>query len=68
MKSGSSFLLGVAVGAAAILVLDRAMKLIGEEDIESLKNRVADNLKSLEGAVSGIAEGISDSLAEARDR
>jgi hypothetical protein len=62
VKIGTSFLLGVVVGVLAVVAVDRARKLIQEEDVEALKDRIADSLKSLEGTVSGIAETFSEAM------
>ena len=67
MKFGSSFFLGVAVGVLAVVLVDRARKMIREEDVEALKERISDGLKSLEGTVTGLAEGLTSNLSEALD-
>ena len=65
MKAGTSFLIGIFVGVLAVVVVDRARKLIREEDVEALKDRISDGLRSLEGTVSGLAEGLTGALSEA---
>jgi hypothetical protein len=67
VKSGTSFLLGIAVGVLAVVVLDRARKMIREEDVDALKDRISESLRSLEGTVSGLAEGLTDAFADAMD-
>ena len=59
--------MGIAVGVLAVVVVDRARKMIREEDVDALKDRIADGLKSLESTVSGLAEGLSETFAEVLD-
>ncbi len=51
----------------AVVIADRARTMFREEDVEALRNRISDGLKSLESTVSGIAEGITGSLSDAKD-
>jgi hypothetical protein len=67
VKSGTSFLLGIAVGVLAVVVIDRARKMIREEDVEELKDRISEGLRSLEGTVSGLAEELSGTFSEVLD-
>jgi hypothetical protein len=67
VKAGTSFLLGIAVGVLAVVVVDRARKMIREEDVDALKDRIAEGLKSLEGTMSGLAEGLSETFSEVLD-
>ena len=67
MKSGTSFLLGVVAGVLAVVVVDRARKMIREEDVDALRDRISDGLRSLEGTVSGLAEGLTETFSEALD-
>jgi hypothetical protein len=67
VKPGTSFLLGIAVGVLAVVVVDRARKMIREEDVDALKDRIAEGLKSLEGTMSGLAEGLSETFSEVLD-
>ena len=67
MKAGTSFILGVVVGVLAVVVADRARKMIREEDVDALRDRISEGLKSLEGTVSGLAEGISGTFSGALD-
>jgi hypothetical protein len=57
--------LGIAVGVLAVVVIDRARKVIREEDVDALKDRISESLRSLEGTVSGLAEGLTDAFSEA---
>jgi hypothetical protein len=59
--------LGIAVGVLAVVVVDRARKMIREEDVDALKDRIAEGLKSLEGTMSGLAEGLSETFSEVLD-
>lgn len=67
MKSGTSFLLGIAVGVFAVVIIDRARKLIREEDVDALKDRISESLRSLEGTVGGLAEGLTETFSDALD-
>ena len=67
MKLGTSFFLGVAVGVLSVIVVDRARKMIREEDVEALRERISEGLASLEGTVSGLAENLVSSLSEATE-
>jgi hypothetical protein len=67
VKSGTSFLLGIAVGVLAVVIVDRARKMIREEDVEQLKDRISESLRSLEGTVSGLAEGLTETFSEVLD-
>ena len=62
MKAGTSFLLGIAVGVLAVVVVDRARKMIREEDVDALKDRISESLRSLEGTVSGLTDAFSEAL------
>ena len=59
--------MGIAVGVLAVVVVDRARKMIREEDVDALKDRIAEGLKSLEGTMSGLAEGLSETFSEVLD-
>lgn len=48
-----------------MILVDRARKMIREEDVEALKERISEGLKSLEGTVSGLAEELTSTLGEA---
>lgn len=50
-------MLGVGVGALAVLLAARIREAVREEDVEELKDRISDNLKSLEDRLAHIAEG-----------
>jgi hypothetical protein len=67
VKPGTSFLLGFATGILAVVLLDRARKMIREEDVDALKDRISESLKSLEGTVSGLAEGLTETFSEVLD-
>lgn len=67
MKSGTSFLLGIAVGVIAVVLIDRARKVISEEDVDALKDRISDSLRSLESKVNGLAEGLTETFSEVLD-
>lgn len=57
----------MAVGVFAVIVVDRARKMIREEDVEDLKERISESLRSLEGKVSGLAEGLAEGFSEVLD-
>ena len=63
MKASHSFFIGIVVGVLAVVALDRARKMIREEDVEALKDRISESLRDLEGTVSGLAEGLTESFA-----
>lgn len=67
MKASHSFFLGITVGLLAVLVIDRARKSIREEDVDALKDRISDSLRSLESTVTGLAEGLTETFSEALD-
>jgi hypothetical protein len=67
VRSATSFFLGVAVGVLAMVVVDRTRKALSEEDVEALKDRISDSLRSLEGTVSHFAEGLTETFSEALD-
>lgn len=67
MKSGTAFLFGFAAGVLTVVAIDRARKLIREEDVDALKDKISESLRSLEGTVSGLAEGLSETFSEALD-
>ena len=50
-----------------MVVIDRARKMIREEDVEELKDRISEGLRSLEGTVSGLAEGLTETFSEVLD-
>lgn len=46
----------------AVVLADRARRLIREEDVEALKGRISDSLSNLEGLAAGLTETLSEVL------
>lgn len=56
-RASANLVIGIAIGAVAVLLITRVRKVVTDEDPEALADRLTRNLQALEARIAAATEG-----------